>query len=76
MILLPLFLALVIFIILVPVLAVVKWVVNMILLFGNLTPSLNTVEPVLCGTMLSSHPLLSGKLSKSLNYWYCNFELY
>ena len=39
----------------------------------------HTVEPVLSGTVLSGHPLLSGQLSKSrklLLLMYCNFDLY
>ena len=38
-----------------------------------------TVEPVLSGTVLSGHPLLSGQFSKSrklLPLIYCNFDPY
>ena len=38
-----------------------------------------TVEPVLSGTVLSGHPLLSGQFSKSRNLlplMYCNFDPY
>ena len=30
---------------------------------------LNTIEPVLSGTILSGHPVLSGLLSKSRNFF-------
>ena len=46
--------------------------------YGDLEAA-TTVEPVLSGIVLSGHPLLSGRFSKSrklLLLMYCNFDLY